>query len=118
MVTTQVAATTAAAAAAIILAAPAQAVPVVGGNGLTPNAWALVEYIQANYSGVQSIGGVRQDPYPDHPSGRAVDIMCGANTALCDTIAADIRSQSASFGVTYILWQTAGHYDHVHVSVA
>jgi hypothetical protein len=43
--------------------------------------------------------------------------MCGGNTGLCDTIAADIRSQSGNFGVSYILWQTAGHYDHVHISV-
>ena len=108
----------AAVAAVGVLAAPtAQAVPIVGGNGLTPNAWALANYVSANYPGVQSIGGVRSDPYPDHPSGRAIDVMCGGNTGLCDTIAADIRSQSGNFGVSYILWQTAGHYDHVHISV-
>lgn len=107
----------AAGAVAVLTAPTAAAVPIVGSNGLTPNAWALANYISANYPGVQSIGGVRSDPLPDHPSGRAIDVMCGSNTGLCDTIAADIRSQSGRFGVSYLLWQTAGHWDHVHVTV-
>jgi hypothetical protein len=109
----------AAVAAVAVLAAPtAQAVPIVGGSGLTPNAWSLVNYIQANYPGVLSIGGVRHDPLPDHPSGRAIDIMVGSNTALGNQIAADIQSQSGRFGVSYIMWQTdAAHWDHVHVTV-
>lgn len=109
----------AAVAAAAVLAAPtAQAVPIVGGQGLTPAAWALVNYIQANYPGVLSIGGVRHDPLPDHPSGRAIDIMVGANTALGNQIAADIQAQAGRFGVSYILWQSdPAHWDHVHVTV-
>jgi hypothetical protein len=104
-------------ATAVVLAPSAQAVPIVGG-GLTPNAWALANYIQANYPGVQSIGGVRQDPWPDHPSGRAIDVMVGGNTALGNQIAADIQSQSGRFGVSYILWQSdPAHWDHVHISV-
>jgi len=104
-------------AAAVVAAPAAEAVPVVGGNGLTPNAWALVSYVQDTYPGVHSIGGVRQDYLPDHPSGHAIDIMCGNNIGLCNTIAADIRSQGGRFGVAYLLWQTAGHYDHIHVTV-
>lgn len=95
----------------------AQAVPTVGLGGLTPNAYALAQYVMNTYPGVSSIGGVRSDPLPDHPSGRAIDVMCGGNTGLCDTIAADIRSQSGRFAVNYILWQTANHYDHVHITV-
>jgi peptidoglycan DL-endopeptidase CwlO len=107
-----------AATAALLTAPTAGAVPIVGGGGLTPNAWALAEYIQANYPGVLSIGGVRQDPYPDHPSGRAIDIMVGTNAALGNQIAADIQSQAGRFGVSYIMWQTdPAHHDHVHVSV-
>jgi hypothetical protein len=104
-------------ATAVVLAPSAQAVPIVGGGGLTPNAWALANYIQANYPGVQSIGGVRQDPWPDHPSGRAIDVMVGGNTALGNQIYADIQSQSGRFGVSYMLWQTAGHFDHLHITV-
>lgn len=101
-----------------MLSAPvAQAVPIVGGNGLTPNAAAVAQYVMANYPGVLSIGGVRSDPLPDHPSGRAVDIIVGGNTALGNTIYSDISSQSGRFGVSYILWQTANHYDHIHVTV-
>lgn len=107
-----------AATAAILTAPTVGAVPIVGGQGLTPNAAALADYIAANYPGVLSIGGVRSDPLPDHPSGRAVDIMVGGNTALGNQIAADIQSQSGRFGVAYIMWQTdPAHYDHVHVSV-
>ncbi len=105
-------------ATAVVLAPSAQAVPIVGGGGLTPNAWALANYIQANYPGVQSIGGVRQDPWPDHPSGRAIDVMVGGNTALGNQIYADIMGNPGRFGISYALWQTSAHFDHIHFTVA
>lgn len=91
--------------------------PIVGGNGLRPNAWALADYIRDTYPGVQSIGGVRADKLPDHPSGHALDLMVGGNTALGNQIAADIRNQSGRFGVRYLLWQVERHFDHIHVTV-
>lgn len=103
--------------AAALTAPPAAAVPIVGGSGLVPNAWALAEYVRAAYPGVQSIGGVRQDALPDHPSGHALDIMV-TDMGLGDTIAADIRGQSGRFGVKYLLWRVANHFNHVHVTVA
>ena len=104
-----------AAGAAIALAPTAGAVPIVGGNGLCPNAWAIVDYVQNNFSGVQSIGGVRPcDAIGEHCSGHAVDIMVGGNTALGNAINAAVRGRA---GVKYTLWQVANHYDHVHVSV-
>lgn len=106
-----------AAAVAVATAPAAAAVPIVGGGGLTPNAWALAEYIRDTYPGVQSIGGVRQDSLPDHPSGRAVDIMVG-DMGLGDMIAADIRSQAGRFNISYCLWRVANHFNHVHCSVA
>jgi hypothetical protein len=105
-------------ATAIVLAPNVQAVPIVGGNGLTPNAWALANYIQANYPGVQSIGGVRADSRPDHPSGRAIDIMIGSNMGLGDAINADIQSKADQFGVEYTMWRVADHFNHVHVTVS
>jgi hypothetical protein len=105
-------------ATAVVLAPTAQAVPIVGGGGLTPNAWALANYIQANYPGVQSIGGVRQDPWPDHPSGRAIDVMVGGNTALGNQIYADIMGNPGRFGISYALWQTSAHFDHIHFTVS
>ena len=98
--------------------ATAQAVPQVGMGGLVPNARALASYITATYPGVQSIGGVRADSRPDHPSGRALDIMIGSNMGLGDAINADIKSQSGRFGVQYTMWRVADHYNHVHVTVS
>jgi hypothetical protein len=101
------------------LAVPrAHAVPLVGGAGLVPNAANLASYIRNAYPGVLSIGGVRSDPLPDHPSGRAIDIMVGGNASLGNAIHQDILSQRGNFGVSYTLWQTAYHYDHIHVTVS
>ncbi len=105
-------------AAAVVAAPPAAGVPIVGGNGLTPNAWALAEYIRSVYPGVQSIGGVRSDPLPDHPSGHAIDVMVGGNTALGNQIYADVMGNPGRFGISYALWLTAGHADHIHFTVA
>ncbi len=95
----------------------ANPIPTVGMGGLIPNARALAAYIMATYPGVQSIGGVRADPIPDHPSGHAIDIMTGSDMALGDVINADIQSQSARFNVRYTLWRVANHFNHVHVTV-
>lgn len=95
----------------------AAAVPLIGEQGLCPNASALAAYIRGTYPGVLSIGGVRQDRLPDHPSGHALDIMIGSNMALGDTIAADVRAQSSRFGMKYLLWRVTAHFDHVHVTV-
>ena len=101
-----------------MMGAPAaQAFPIVGGGGLCPNAWALASYIEGVYPAVLSIGGVRADALPDHPSGHAIDIMVGS-LGLGDAIAADVRAQSARFGVQYVLWRVPAHFNHVHVTVA
>jgi hypothetical protein len=98
--------------------ATANAYPaMIGTAGLRPNAANLAQYIANTYPGVQSIGGVRPDPLPDHPSGRAIDVMIGTNMGLGDTIAADIRSQTGRFNVSYILWRVPNHFNHVHISV-
>jgi hypothetical protein len=98
--------------APVAVAAP----PIVGGNGLCPNARSLAAYIQATYPGVTSIGGVRADALPDHPSGHALDLMV-ADLGLGDVIAADVRAQAARFGVRYVLWRVPAHFSHVHVTV-
>ena len=98
--------------------ATASAVPLVGGGGLCPNARELAHYITVTYPGVQSIGGVRADSRPDHPSGHALDIMIGSDMGLGDAINADIQSQADRFGVQYTMWRVANHYNHVHVTVA
>jgi len=92
-------------------------VPTIGMGGLVPNAWALAAYISNAYPGVQSIGGVRSDPLPDHPSGHAIDIMIGWDMSLGDAISADVGSQAGRFGVAYTLWRVPNHFNHVHVTV-
>lgn len=99
--------------AALGLANP---VPTVGMGGLIPNAKALAAYIIATYPGVRTIGGVRSDPIPDHPSGHAIDIMVDS-MALGDAINADVQSQAARFNVRYTMWRVPSHFDHVHVTV-
>lgn len=93
-------------------------VPAMGMVGLVPNAKRLAAYILATYPGVQSIGGVRSDPIPDHPSGHAIDIMIGGDMGLGDVINADVQRQSRRFGVAYTLWRVADHFNHVHVTVS
>ena len=100
------------------LLGPGGAVPTVGMGGLVPNARILAAYIIATYPGVQTIGGVRSDSLPDHPSGHAIDIMIGADMGLGDVINADVQSQAARFGVKYTMWRVANHFNHVHVTVS
>jgi len=99
------------------LLGPGAAIPTVGMGGLVPNARVLAAYIIATYPGVQSIGGVRADALPDHPSGHAIDIMIGSDMGLGDAINADVQSQSGRFGVAYTMWRVANHFNHVHVTV-
>ena len=99
------------------LLGPGAAIPTVGMSGLVPNARALAAYIISAYPGVQSIGGVRADPLPDHPSGHAIDIMIGSDMGLGDAINADIQSQGGRFGVVYTMWRVANHFNHVHITV-
>lgn len=91
---------------------------------------------------IGQLGGWRpSDPYPDHPSGQAVDVMIpdytsGAGVAVGDEVADYILSNAEFFHVDYIIWRqmyikpgqapskmedrfsdTQNHYDHVHVTV-
>jgi len=103
--------------AALALAPNANAVPIVGGNGLCSNAWALANYIEANYPGITSIGGVRADRLPDHPSGHALDLMIGGNMGLGDAIYADLSNNKSAHSIKYLMWRVPDHFSHVHVTV-
>ena len=103
---------------AVAAVGPIGPIPTVGTGGLLPNSRMLLDYIQATYPGVKSIGGVRADSLPDHPSGRALDIMIGSDMALGDAINADLKSQAGRFGIQYTMWRVAAHFDHVHVTVS
>lgn len=95
---------------------------------------------------VKQVGGWRpSDPYPDHPSGRAADIMMPTaghskeSVKLGNEIAAYFQKHAAEYGIYYMIWRqriwmasnpvgqwstvsnrgdwTANHMDHVHISV-
>jgi hypothetical protein len=105
------------AAAAVFAAPPVHAeTQLVGMSGLTPNAQALKANVIAIYA-PPSIGGVRPDPLPDHPSGHALDFMVYGNTRLGNAIFGDLNSNKSRHGIKYCLWQVPAHYDHVHCTV-
>lgn len=88
---------------------------------------------------VKAVGGYRaNDPYPDHPSGLAVDFMTDdKNTG--DQLAAYAQQHAQELGIDYIIWyqrtwsadraaegwrdmaargsRTADHKDHVHITL-
>lgn len=97
--------------------------------------------VAVKFPQVKTIGGWRPyDAFPDHPSGRAADIMIpnytsGEGKALGDAIANYVLANKKIFNVDYIIWQqtyrpadgpsnvmddrggdTANHRDHVHVT--
>lgn len=112
---------------------------------LTFDAAVIGRYVAATWPQIKMVGGWRpSDPYPDHPSGRAVDIMMpnggsGKDKELGDEIAAYFQKHAKEYGVEYILWRqrtwsvgdgpkgwrqmsdrgspTANHMDHVHITV-
>jgi hypothetical protein len=99
-------------------------------TNLVPAAAQLNDVIAAYFPQVQSIGGYRQDPHPDHPSGRALDIMIpggttrgGANPqgkALGDQMW-DFLMSTGIVDPTGSLWQTdtgGDHFDHIHARIA
>lgn len=98
--------------------------------GLQPNASQLFDVIAQEFPEVREIGGVRADPIPDHPSGRALDIMVGQNKELGDRINQYLRANYIGLGLDSTIWRdkwedfngnssmVAGHQDHIHAKVA
>ena len=102
----------------------------------------LVEYLFPYYAKEGEIGGYRQDPIMDHPSGQALDIMMnndGRDPASVNDghkVAAFLMANSTQLGVTYMVWRqniwypgrdwrelsdrgnwTDSHMNHIHVLV-
>lgn len=101
----------------------------------------LARAVAQRFPEIQTIGGWRpNDPYPDHPSGRAVDIMIpnystGEGKALGDAVKDYVYGNREFFHVQYMIWRqeyipaagasnmmedrgsdTQNHFDHVHVT--
>ena len=113
-----------------------------GLSGLRPSAKGLVNNVLQNFPQINTIYGVRpHDPYPDHPSGHAIDLMLPSyksNEALGWKMARYYQAHASELGVSYIIfhqqiwsvardsegWRhmedrggdTANHMDHVHIT--
>ena len=113
-----------------------------GLSGLRPSAKGIVNNVLQNFSQITTIYGVRpHDPYPDHPSGHAIDLMLPSyksNEALGWKMARYYQAHASELGVSYIIfhqqiwsvardsegWRhmedrggdTANHMDHVHIT--
>ena len=124
---------------------PASALPAE--TGLTPDALLVIRCAHDQFPTITSIGGVRADPLPDHPSGRAIDLMIpnyrtAEGKAFGWQVAQWMRAYHERLGVQYVIfdakiwnitrddegWRpygsvtgsmgdTAMHLDHVHVTV-
>ncbi len=113
-------------------------------KGLTANARNLLNQARATFPEITTYYGVRPDPIPDHPSGRALDLMIpnyrsAAGQALGKRIIAWAQKNQPSLHIEYIIhnqhiwnvrrasegWRfmadrgsdTANHKDHVHITV-
>lgn len=112
---------------------------------LTFDSVVIGRYVSVAWPEIRRVGGYRPyDPYPDHPSGRAVDIMMpnagkGSDVELGTKIAKYFQDHAKDFGIEYLIWRqrmwiagtdsrdwvsmsdrgspTANHMDHVHITV-
>lgn len=101
-------------------------------GGVLPWIAAVGHLIQRKF-GVRDVGGKRSDPFPDHPSGRALDLMVYGDRAKGDAINQFLLANARNLGTVYDIWQqaiwypgrgprgmadrgspTANHRDHVH----
>ncbi|MBF6171136.1 M23 family metallopeptidase [Nocardia blacklockiae] len=130
------------AAAAVGTSLPALPASIGSEDHLQTDTVRLVRAVHAEFPAVASIGGWRAaDPYPDHPSGRAADIMIPhwdspEGKALGDSINDYVHDHAEDFGVVYTIFRqtyrpahgtpnqmedrgspTENHFDHVHVTV-
>jgi uncharacterized protein YgiM (DUF1202 family) len=113
-------------------------------KGLKPNAIKVHRAARAAFPQITTYYGVRQDPIPDHPSGRALDLMIPAYTstsgkALGQEVANWARANAKTLGIQYVIWNqriwnvqrdkegwrpmadrggdSANHKNHVHITV-
>lgn len=83
-----------------------------GEGNLTRDAVWVMRVVRQKWPQIKDVGGYRPvDAYPDHPSGRAVDVMApdGGRTpqsaALGDEIAEYFMKHADEYGVMYLIWR-------------
>lgn len=107
--------------------------PLSGEGGLKPIAVLMRRIIFKLWKNITTIGGYRQDAYPEHPSGRALDVMV-PNAKTGDEVNAWTHANAPKFPIEHTIWQqrwrpqgnpngqpmedrgspTQNHMDHVH----
>lgn len=113
-------------------------------RGLKPNAVKTYRAAIARFPQITTVYGVRQSATPDHPSGRAIDLMIPNYTSasgkkLGGEVAAWARANAKPLGINYVIWNqhiwnitrdkdgwrymagrgddSANHKNHVHITV-
>ncbi|SDT35743.1 Uncharacterized conserved protein YgiM, contains N-terminal SH3 domain, DUF1202 family [Friedmanniella luteola] len=113
-------------------------------RGLVPNAIKVHRAARLQFPRITTYYGVRPDSIPDHPSGRALDLMLPSYTsasgkALGGQVAAWARANAKALGIQYVIWNqriwniqrdkegwrpmadrggdSANHKNHVHITV-
>lgn len=112
-----------------------------GLDKVNANTKMVVRHVWANYPAIKTMYGWRRDVTPDHPAGRAVDVMIPrykSNNALGWEMARYYRANAKRFNISYIIfdqqiwsvarnregWRkmssrgndTANHKDHLHIN--
>lgn len=105
----------------------------VSEQGLQVKTILVARAVSAAFPQIRSMIGVRPDPKPWHPSGRAIDFMIpnagsAEGIALGDAILDFAMRNADRFGIQDVIWRGVyhtpagpggsgyGHYDHVHIT--
>jgi len=113
-------------------------------KGLKPNALKVLAAVRTDWPQIKTFGGVRADALPDHPSGRALDLMLpnyksAAGKKLGHDMSRWLQKHHTELGINYIIYDqhiwnvqrdsegwrpmasrgsdSANHKNHVHVTV-
>lgn len=108
--------------------------PSPGEGGLKPIAMLAKRLIHRIWPSITTIGGYRQDAYPEHPSGRALDVMVGVGNPIGDEVTSWALANDAVLPLIHALWKqtvwmpsgatqpmgdrgnpTQNHMDHPHL---
>ncbi|MGW6035291.1 hypothetical protein ACWFOS_16695 [Gordonia terrae] len=88
----------------------ARLAPSPGEGGLRPIGQLMKRLIHALWPSIKTIGGYRQDAYPEHPSGRALDVMVGSDKKTGDQVNAWAHANHPKFPLTHSIWQQSMWY--------
>ncbi|MDS1115293.1 transglycosylase SLT domain-containing protein [Gordonia westfalica] len=88
----------------------ARLAPAPGEGGLKPIGQLMKRLIHALWPSIKEIGGYRQDSYPEHPSGRALDVMVGSDKKTGDQVNAWAHANHPKFPLTHSIWQQSMWY--------